>query len=407
MRNLRTTVSEKGAALFILGALLPIAQAVRSVADFPLLGTGPIILIVFYSLISRTRLTFPTDAKYYSLFIVFIGLMVFGVTHSRAPMYGLSKILFFSIYYVVLGYALLSLITSVDRATSFLSGMMFGSIVALCLYLLLLGSPADLLQNWGRFERLRLGSGNPIIFSQNLGIGLILFFGFATRYISNSPFKFILAGLIILSFLFMILSGSKGPILATAASLLYLIGLPSWRLLFSAIILFAAIITIFPTDLFSPAQDFISQRYVLEDSGSVSSRKGFYIQAFEGFEKDSFFAPMMGHGTGDFGFVMHGYDARGYPHNVLIETLYEFGLAGFFIYIAILFCPIYVAKKVRKPIKIDAKFRNVDHGKRLITSLYLFAVLAAQFTGDIGSNWYIPLFAMLLIAFSNAIKNAR
>ena len=90
---------------------------------------------------------------------------------------------------------------------------------------------------------------------------------------------------------------------------------------------------------------------------------------------------LLGYGIGSYS-VLAGVDR--YPHNIVLELLVELGIIGLF-----LFSQPFI-KSMRDSIKMLYKSKNEDWAFVMFSfSVLLFAILNAQFSGDIVSNEYI------------------
>lgn len=70
-----------------------------------------------------------------------------------------------------------------------------------------------------------------------------------------------------------------------------------------------------------------------DKGGSINERTNYSSFVFNNFTNSI----LIGHGVGSFPVLYEGKDQRGYPHNVFLELLFEYGIIGVFIFIAFLF----------------------------------------------------------------------
>ena len=108
---------------------------------------------------------------------------------------------------------------------------------------------------------------------------------------------------------------------------------------------------------------------------SVASRMAMMRYAFyQPFENMSNF--LFGNGVGSFGLYYNGEDARGYPHNILLEIFFELGLLGLIIFF---FLMIFTIKKF--------SLRN-----SIFSVLFFFVFLNAMKSSNLTSLWIFFLF---------------
>ena len=87
-----------------------------------------------------------------------------------------------------------------------------------------------------------------------------------------------------------------------------------------------------------------------------------------------------------------------YPHNIVLELLVELGIIGLF-----LFSQPFI-KSMRDSIKMLYKSKKEDWAFAMFSfSVLLFAILNAQFSGDIVSNEYIWFGVFLSARLSDII----
>src|SRR5699024_5914147 len=83
--------------------------------------------------------------------------------------------------------------------------------------------------------------------------------------------------------------------------------------------------------LLSDLSNFVEKRYV-DNEGSYDSRLNFFTNSLELIERTNIFYFLFGFGSGDYAIFRIGSDVRSYPHNLLIEILFEYGVLGLFLF---------------------------------------------------------------------------
>ncbi|HTC61986.1 MAG TPA: O-antigen ligase family protein [Candidatus Saccharimonadales bacterium] len=108
-------------------------------------------------------------------------------------------------------------------------------------------------------------------------------------------------------------------------------------------------------------------------SGSAAKRLDFYRATLDAIPNQ----PLFGSGVGSWGFFYYGNDARGYPHNLLLEITYEEGYAGLMAFLFLLtVVGIALIRMVRD-----------SHSHFLVLGLLvLYCVIVSLFSGDLDDN---------------------
>jgi O-antigen ligase len=108
-------------------------------------------------------------------------------------------------------------------------------------------------------------------------------------------------------------------------------------------------------------------------SGSAAKRLDFYRATIEAIPNQ----PLFGTGIGSWGIFYYGNDARGYPHNLLLEIGYEEGIGGLIAFLGLLMVVgIALVRMVRD-----------SHSHFLVLGLLvLYCVIVSLFSGDLDDN---------------------
>ena len=131
---------------------------------------------------------------------------------------------------------------------------------------------------------------------------------------------------------------------------------------------------------------FFQKRFLDYDYGSASDRMALYEMAVHGVTEGVPILFLLGHGVGDFGFYSFNADYSAYPHNILLEFLYELGLIGF----SLLCCIILV---MLKSYWKNRSFMDGYCGIWGILSVYF--LLNSLVTGDMAVN--MPTFGFFVL----------
>lgn len=363
-------------ASFIGAFIYFTALSLRLVFPIPFVAVLALVLMLLLLSLRVTNLN-----KIVLLFFIFLLIIIFGSNlYTPAPEYGSMKSFWF------LGNVLMLLIISGLKSQDLNSikeaiekaGLIFFPIFA---YVFIQYISSDL----NIFSRFDLNQANPIIVAQ---IFLIFFVSMITTN-KQSKIKFIVGG----GYLIMaIMTGSKGPVFALAIGILLLSKSFFYShkvLLISILIVVCSTVTFFLTFLGSNELvilDYVNNRFLGDSSSnSVNSRLDLYLMAINGILDFSLFEFMSGKGVGAFGYLYTGKDEIMYPHNILLEGIYELGIiftGVFFSFLFYLMLSIYLCS-LREP------------NKKIIIFIFLFgciAFISSMVTGDLASNWLIYMF---------------
>ena len=116
---------------------------------------------------------------------------------------------------------------------------------------------------------------------------------------------------------------------------------------------------------------------------------------------------LFGQGTGNSMFALAGTPSIAHPHNVLVESLYDNGLVGLSVLLFALTWPVVMVVRAltrgRRAAMATADLRLVAAS----LGLYIFAVAGAQFSGDLGSNIWLPAFGVVLVTLARDLTTTE
>lgn len=316
--------------------------------------------------------------------------LAFGILYSRAPVYGTTKTILVVAYFWALGTVIYNLVDDISVAKAFLNGLVVGGILLIGITALSFGNPIDMMRGANRYFRLRLGEeGNPIMLARHLALAITM----CVTYVAiRRKWMDLLWSLpiTVLGFMYLIATGSKGPLLALVVSFICVptllirgvVARMSVAVLVGGLVLVAAIgiLEVLPNG-------FIQERFV-EKVGNLSLRLPAYTEAMNAIVTADPLAIVVGHGTGDFGYLDLGKDARSYPHNVLLEVAYENGLIGLSLLVIAFACPLIALMRAAQQ-QLSMSHRVLLGG---LAASYVASVVNAQVSGDLGANLFIGMF---------------
>ncbi len=202
-----------------------------------------------------------------------------------------------------------------------------------------------------------------------------------------------------------VMYGSRGPILAVALTVLVTFFVKysekeyrfkvNWGKL-SAVLVVTVIFIVNFIDILSFVQEILSENGVefrfidkiinLNERNDITNgREAIFVEAFQGWLKK----PLFGHGISSFDYYV-GY---GYPHNLLLQLLFD---GGVFL-TAIIFIPLfYNAVKYFKRMGYEAYIA--------ILFLAMVSIPGALFSGDIFENYKLWLFIFMLLNYKSVFS---
>jgi hypothetical protein len=248
------------------------------------------------------------------------------------------------------------------------------------------------------FSRFDLNNSNPIIIAQ-------LFLLFFISLVTSEKSGVMRRCLSLVYLLMAIMTGSKGPLVGLFIGGI-LLSYSFFRLY--KMYIFMLLLSILCGYLLYSVNtseimilDYVLNRFFGDSSSnSVSSRLDMYFLAINGVSNFGFWDFLFGKGTGSFGYLYSGKDEIMYPHNIIIEALYELGIlftvTFFSILLVLLFRTFIVA--LNEPSNKVASFS------------FLFGCLAfvsSMFTGDLASNLLIYLFIGIALSEVGLVKRKK
>ena len=385
--------------VFLIGAFVQLSIPLTDLYEIPNVRG------VFFALMVATSVfrflsgqPMKVGAPFIIAYAVVVVLWMVGISYSRAPLYGASKTFLVAAYFLILGIVIYNLIDDLVAAKSFIYGLGVGSITLVCITMVQVGNPIELLQTVSRFFRLRFGEGgNPIMLARHLALAatiILTILAVRRKWIDliwGLPFG-------LLALVYLLATGSKGPLLAlliacVCTPILLMQGVIK-RLGLVALVVGCTLLSTVMLMEFMP-KAFIQERFI-EKVENLSLRLPAYKMAANAIMDSDPVALLVGHGTGDFGYLELNKDDRAYPHNMLLEVLYENGLVGFGVIVVAIVLPAIAVMRTRGRL-LALEHRTILTG---LTISYIAAVTNAQFSGDLGANLLIGMFGAATVGLA-------
>ncbi len=388
-------------AVFVIGVLFVLGTGLSWALDAPLARSLPAILALFILILRSAVMGWSVrmPAQAIPAFGFFV-LMVVGLLYTKTPMYGLWKTGMFGLFWLALPVALFGLLDRWSSLFAFAGGLALGGALYCLLLLATVGEPFSILVHADKFYRFSLDAQNPIYLGRTLGTTMLALAWVATE--ATFGWRRALAFLVFpVLGAFLATTASKGPLFGFLASAL-VFGLVARGKAASLIVI--ALVVILLVTVAAPYGTILNgatsdARVVRTVRLSVHQRMASWSSALHGFAAEAPAGMLFGAGTGGFAYLDRREDVRHYPHNILLEALYENGVVGVTLLICLLVLPALAVRRIASVAWQEPRMRRMV---ALGCSLYVFAVVNAQVTGDLSSNEWLPTAAVLLLASSRA-----
>jgi O-antigen ligase len=350
-----------------------------------------VLLYVILVFLQKPKIKSIPEAKYLVLLLVILSI---GLVHTNALSYGYSKLTI--LYTWIILFFLYGFII-VNNFETFVQGSIFCGLLFMFFLFKEYGDPISFFRSM-QGETLRLGINeeygkyalNPIWIARYLGYIFLL-----TLFIVKKKYSALLYAFLLLLFLYMVTSGSKGPIVALVCACLVFFAdskaAVNVKTIFILILIAAGLI------LLLSAVDFFSSSFYInrftQQSSSAEGREFLMDKAFHFYDIPSF---LFGAGTGNFGYLVNHHDERAYPHNIVAELFYENGIVSLIILGLIYFSVIKKYKQI-------FKYQQL----RLLFAVFVYFALNSMFSGDLYSNEYFFIFFILFHCEDLMIKKTE
>ena len=337
-----------------------------------------------------------------ALMFLFLIAMLIGVSYSSEQAYGFNKTRAFAIFAVVPSviFILLAPYTRHQLAT-------MGAIVILSSLVVAAGLVVSAQGVLG--ARATLDEAiNVNNVARNLGTGLLvglMVLIFQARSLSKGVLLLVSFSALVL-FIAILFTGARGPLLSVGATvtlmLFITIGLRrigdvyrAGVVVTAAVVLTGIVVTAaFGQQLkridFQQAQRVVELTQRIGDNRSDQQRLERYRVAADGFQA----SPAIGIGTGGFYRlwqgpplpISSGITERDYPHNIFLEAAVELGLLGLLVLLGLM------TLLVRKLLQFAwTTYGAPDANVAIFLGLWIYGLLNAQVSGDIGTNYLVWL----------------
>ena len=393
---------------FVLFAL-PFLLQIELISRFLGIESGTLITYLFLAVISiigiltsvvEKRRTGPSYTTFLLIIFFCIGYGYLTVLWSGAPNYGMMKLNVFALRIIAIipiSYFIFRPphnVSIIDPGKVFLQYFIISAILLSIIALISIGNPFKLLRSFGIYDRLGMdGISGPISIGRYFGMNAMIF----AAMVIQSKNKLTTLGAIpsaITLFTILILSGSKGPLVSmvlTLGTYLVIVGMKNHkgksRLRTAYFIAAIVFFTIYFSDSLSQiiGGDYFRDRFS-ENTRSATSRWDLMGIAMIDFYNSELAYKVLGHGSGHYAILLDGYDTYTYPHNMVVELIYEYGVMLFMVYVITTF-------RIAKVLISNLSSTHIN--VIIISMIGFYFVLNSMFSGDITHNVQIYIYYLL------------
>jgi O-antigen ligase len=397
------------AIAFLVGFLLVLAPTIDALAGVSRLNLLSLLLLfAMHVLLVPGAISQIFRVNPYMVCATLLLLcLAFGITETRAGSFAITKTVRFGLYWVVIASIFFSIGSRLSLSRSFFYGIACAGALHVVFLVFFYGSPtqlATITQDAG--GRLGLEEQGPIGVARTLGLAVVGFIYIIQRKIAS--FTAIVASFfLLLTMPYLFFSGSRtvmfGLFLSMAAGAIFV--LPFWksnRIIFVTFFIFLFIIFF--------ALNFGGEQFLMERFGTIfehfeeadnrTLRWEYTLELIANFSLDHW---LIGRGTADYAAVMAAFGSRGldHPHNIFLELLYENGIIGVSIFIVLL---LFVGKGLLALRQLSPEWRGLGFAA---ATGFFFALVNAQASFDISRNFWVGMFAALLLGMTRSAAEAK
>lgn len=359
--------------------------------DLTVLSALLLLLIIIINLYKNKYKIELNKNQISSILIMFLILIsiIFSLFYTSSDSYAYTKTLQYFTILVAFIYPLIIKDFSVKKFfTFFILSTLIISIIYTPLFF----------KSYAILYTIKVNAKAEMIYSSYLSIGYIIGISILLNIFSNifnNKMKLLLT-FILFGILF--ITGARGPIIF----LLITFVLYGFNLLFikrkinlkKIIISFSIILLIFIPlstkinfdDVFERS---INRLFALTTSSdsAANDRLQRYVFVFEKIDSNNL---LLGHGFGSFGIEYEKKDIRSYPHNILLEFLFELGIIGLFLFLFLLYL-------VSKALLFNKNF--------LLFAIFIFLLLNSMKSLSITDSRIMFAFFAVIIIYNSKLLN--
>ncbi len=337
------------------------------------------------------------------VYLLLATILLLGTTYTSAPNYGMEK----SVRFATLG--LIAFLAPIVFAHSvkevrlmiwivFAVGILISTITIISPY-------GSVLRESPEARGAFLESG-PLGTAVKMAAGAVIAFVFAIMAHTSKRLRIISLALITMMIVGIIITASRGPFIGMGLTWLVTIFVcrkfisKSWLPFIAGAIVIGLVLS------FTKLPEIATRRVasVWESGYDMKAAAYARTEMFTWTAKRSAERLFLGHGTGAFATDRGGQDMRDYPHNIILEFLYEQGLVGAVIlgiFLWLIFRRWRQTSRFVYQYELDIGIYQTVHITGL---LFLFLLTQAMKSGDVNDNRFMFFSAGLVIAVFSLLR---
>jgi O-antigen ligase len=383
-------------AAALVGFLLLLGGGLSAVYGVPL-ARSLALLVLLLLLLLRFRAgggirELPAAIRAYLLLLL---VLLVGLFYTRDPETGALRLLISAAFWGAFAFAFYQVFGDARSISYVLAGALAGGVAHAGLLMASIGDPFTAALDVSRFYRLALNGENPIHIARAMSVAMLI----GTWWLLRSErvlARLAVAALVALMGGYLVLTGSKGPMLGFAIGLVVILGALPKRALVRGVATAAAYGAGVLLLVRAAPAAFLEERFLQGGTDSLAARLETWTITAHAYASSRLLPMVFGHGTGDSAYLLLGRSAQAYPHNIYLELLYENGAVGLMVLTAATLVPLMMLARA----SLSGRLARDEHVAALVpilVGLYLFALVSAQFSGDLSANQWIPIAGTMLV----------
>lgn len=394
-------------AFFMTTALFKGALMVKfsffRVVDYTVLCAILVLIAMAYSFIKsggrlRDILSIPL-----LIYLFLATVLLFGTTYTSAPHYGLEKSLRFATLGLI---AFLAPIAFAHRLKDTKLMIWIVLVAGISGALVTVIAPYEPVVREGAETRGGFLEANPLTAAVQIGTAAVVVSIFAIMTHTSAVLRIASFAVIPLTMAGIIATGSRGPFIGLGITWLLALFICRKGLSKAWLPFIAGAIVIGLVVSFARLPEMATARVAEVWRSGYDLKEAFYSRtkrfawAAERFPE----RPLLGHGTGAYAVDTGHGDIRTYPHNILLESLYEQGLVGASILSLFLWLILRRWRLASKLVHLYELDIGVFQSVHIAGLLFFFTLTQAMKSGDLDTNRIMFFCAGLVVAASNLVR---
>lgn len=373
------------------------------VVDYTVLCAVLMLIAMFSSFIkSRGRLKDILSIPLV-VYLLLATILLLGTTYTSAPNYGLEKSSRFATLTLI---AFLAPIVFAHSVKEVKLMMWIVLAVGILLSIVTIIAPHEAVLRVAAETRGGFLEANPLATATQIGTAAVIAFIFAIMTHTSKRLRISSMALIALMIAGIVITASRGPFIGLGFTWLVAIFIcrkgvsKAWLPFIAGAIVIGLVVSFTKLPEIATARVATVWKSGYHMKEAAYARTEMFIWTARRFPERL----ILGHGTGAFAIDRGGQDERAYPHNIMLELLYEQGLVGAVIvslFLWLIFRRWRQASQFVYLYELDIGIFQIVHMAGL---LFLFLFTQAMKSGDINDNRFMFFCAGLVVAAFSLVR---